>query len=193
MGRRKHQTVTKRIEMQADFGHNLSLSAVLLLYPSGLTADSCYYSSWIFSARSGCGALSYFLYTSDPSVWTIDTYRGLLVHGIIIPWHMGHGLLYGFDPYRTPVNQFNYLLLSESGLPLQLCLVSFGRFTQISLWTRIRKRFHARSHQYSWAVLLLLVGSTVETLPFTFCACILVYPENRRKSERLPLIKVFKP
>jgi len=39
-------------QMEADSGHYLSLSAVLLLYPLGLTADSCWYSSWIFSAWS---------------------------------------------------------------------------------------------------------------------------------------------
>jgi len=53
-------TVTIHIEIQVDFGHCLSLSVVLLLCPSGLTANSCWYSSWIFSAWSGCGALSSF-------------------------------------------------------------------------------------------------------------------------------------
>ena len=38
----------ENIEMQAGFGHYLSWSEVLLLYPSGLRANSC--CSWIFSA-----------------------------------------------------------------------------------------------------------------------------------------------
>jgi len=40
--REEKKTFTTRIEIQADSGHVLSLSAVLLLYPSGLIADSCY-------------------------------------------------------------------------------------------------------------------------------------------------------
>jgi len=38
---KEKKTFTTHIEMQADSGHFLSLSAVLLLYPSSLIADSC--------------------------------------------------------------------------------------------------------------------------------------------------------
>ena len=61
--------VTILSEMQADSGLYLSLSALLLLYPSGLTADCCWYSSSIFSAWSGCGALWSYLYISDQNPW----------------------------------------------------------------------------------------------------------------------------
>jgi len=38
---KQRKTFTIHIEIQADSGHVLSLSAVLLLYPLGLIADSC--------------------------------------------------------------------------------------------------------------------------------------------------------
>jgi len=48
---KKHQTVTIHIEIQADSGHLSSLSAVLLVYPSDLTTDSCWYKAYSPGAR----------------------------------------------------------------------------------------------------------------------------------------------
>jgi len=68
----------------------LSFSALLLLYPSGLTADSCWYSSSIISAWSGRRALWSLVDTSDPYLW-IENRIDIEPFWEVSGWVLGNG------------------------------------------------------------------------------------------------------